>query len=280
MAKSSFPYFGGKAMMIAKLMPLLPKHEIYVEPFGGAGSLLLAKEPSKVEVYNDLDGGLVGFFRALRNPEALAEFQRLIALTPYSRFEFYDNAANWQQAATEGERAYRWFLVARSSFSGLFGHSWSFSVGKSSRGMSTAVSRYLSSIEALPEVAERLLRVQIEQRDALKIFGLYDTPQTFFYLDPPYVPETRRAGQYNHELTAEQHEQLVETLLTIKGKVLLSGYANRIYKRLEENGWLRIDWPVTCGTASGTRVSGTIGVGAGRARQPRVESVWLNYAEK
>jgi DNA adenine methylase len=202
MAKSSFPYFGGKAMMIAKLMPLLPAHHIYVEPFGGAGSLLLAKEPSKVEVYNDLDGGLVGFFRALRNPETFAELQRLASLTPYSRFEYFDNTANWQKAETEAERAYRWFMVARASFSGLFGHSWSFSVTNSSRGMAAAVSRYLGAIEALPEVAARLLRVQIEQRDALKIFDLYDTAETFFYLDPPYFPTTRRAGQYNHELTA------------------------------------------------------------------------------
>jgi DNA adenine methylase len=278
MRGSIFPYFGGKGLMVAKLLPLFPEHRIYVEAFGGAASLLLAKQPSEIEVYNDLNTGLVEFFRVLRDPEQFAKFQHIINLTPYSRREFYDNAAQWWHAEDPAERAARWFMVARASFSGLFGHSWSFSVSRSSRGMPATVSRYLNAIDSLPEVAARLLRVQIEHRDAFRLFELYDGPQTFFYLDPPYYPDTRRAGQYEHELSAQDHEQMIMVLLTLKAKVLLSGYLCPTYQRLEKAGWTRIDWPVTCGTASGTRTSGNLGVGAARANQRRVESAWLNYA--
>lgn len=264
--------------MVAKLLPLFPPHRIYVEAFGGAASLLLAKQPSQVEVYNDLNSGLVEFFRVLRNPEEFAKFQHFVNLTPYARQEFYDNAGTWWHAEDPAERAARWFTVARASFSGCFGKSWSFSVARSSRGMPATVSRYLNSIDSLPEVAERLLRVQIEQRNAFRLFELYDTAETFFYLDPPYHPATRRAGGYAHEFSAQEHEQLITVLLTLKGKVLLSGYLCATYQRLEKAGWTRIDWPVTCGTASGTRSSGTLGAGAARAKQGRVESVWLNYA--
>lgn len=264
--RSPIVWFGGKGGMLAKLLPLIPSHTTYVEPFGGGASLLLAHEPSAVEVYNDLNRGLVNFFRVLRDPDRFGEFQRLAQLTPYAREEFDLCRKSWSEAADPVERAHRWFLVARMSFAGSFGNGWSFAVTKSSRGMAARVSAWLSVVEMLPALSERLLRVQVEQKDALDVIATYDSEGTFFYLDPPYVHSTRRSGGYEHELDDEQHRRLVRLLLSVKGKVLLSGYASAIYSELEENGWRRKDWKVVCHTG-----------GDRKSKQQRVESVWFNY---
>ncbi len=203
--------------MVAWLLKFVPSHKIYVEPFGGGGSLLLAKAPSLIEVYNDIDSGLVNFFRVLRDPEKFERFYRLAALTPYSREEYYFCVKTWQDVEDDVERAYRWFVVARMSFSGRSGKSgWSFSVTTSHRGMASAVSKWLSCLEHLPKVHERLMRVQIEHDDFRKIFPRYDTDETFFYVDPPYVSETRRSGKYTHEMSLEDHKELVEILLRLR----------------------------------------------------------------
>lgn len=264
--RSPIVWFGGKGAMLAKLLPLIPPHRTYVEPFGGGGSLLIAHEPSPVEVYNDLNSGLVNFFRVLRDPDRFGEFERKAQLTPYAREEFDLFRKNWAEADDPVERAYRWFAVARMSFAGSFGNGWSFAVTKSSRGMACRVSAWLSVVDMLPAISERLLRVQVEQKDALDVISTYDSEETFFYLDPPYVHSTRKSGGYLHELDDEQHRRLVRLLLTVKGKVLLSGYASPIYEELERAGWRRKDWKVCCKSGGDTK-----------EKQARVETVWFNY---
>lgn len=266
--------------MIRKLLPLVPKHRIYVEVFGGGASLLLSKEPSLVEVYNDLDAGLVNLFRVIRDPDLFAEFHRRVQLIPYSRGEFYRYRELWwsgQAPADPVENAVAFFVLARQNFGGLFGKSWGVAVSKSSRGMASEVSRWLSAIDHLPEVAERFLRVQVECLDWRRLLLIYDTAETFFYLDPPYLPSTRKGGQYAHELSESDHEDLVDALLDLKGKVLLSGYANPLYTKLEAAGWRRRDFATSCFAAGRTRASGLQGSGSATAKAPRTETVWANY---
>ena len=100
------------------------------------------------------------------------------------------------------------------------------------------------------------MRVQIEHDDFRKIIERYDTPETFFYLDPPYVHSTRKQGEYRYEMTDEDHCQLVDMLLSIKGKAMLSGYQNEIYKKLEKYGWKRLDFETVCHAAGCTRDTG------------------------
>lgn len=263
--------------MLAKLLPLIHPHQIYVEPFGGGGSVLLAKPPSSVEVYNDLDSGLVNFFRVLRNSRKFKRLQFLCSLTPYSREEYETAREKWKACRNDAERAHLWFVVARMSFSGKFGASWSYSVTTSSRGMAGAVSSYLSAIDNLPSIHSRLMRVQIEHSSAFDVIRTYDGPESFFYLDPPYVPGTRRSGQYAYELTEEDHERLVDLLLKVRGKVMLSGYENPIYRKLERYGWRRVSWDRVCHTPGGTRPGGLLGAGSVLQTQKRVECVWMNY---
>jgi len=274
--RSPIHWFGGKGRMVAKLLPLLPPHRIYVEPFGGGASLLFAKDPSPVEVYNDLDSGLVNFFRVLRDPEKFIRFYHLASFTPHSREEFNFCRATWQECEDEVELAYRWFIVARMSFGGDFGHSWAFAVTQSRRGMAGTTSKWLSTLEMLPAIHERMMRVQIEHDDFRNVIKTYDTPETLFYLDPPYVPETRKDGKYKHELAIEDHEELVNLILGVAGKVILSGYNHPIYKPLENAGWERIDFQTACYAVAKTRATGIQGEGAATKRAPRVESVWIN----
>jgi DNA adenine methylase len=266
--------------MVKKLLPLVPKHRIYVEVFGGGASLLLSKEPSLVEVYNDLDAGLVNLFRVIRDPDLFAEFHRRVQLIPYSRGEFNRYRELWsggQAPADPVENAVAFFVIARQSFGGCFGISWSMAVSASSRGMASTVSSWLSAIDLLPEVAERFLRVQIECLDWRRLLPIYDTAETFFYLDPPYLPYTRKDGQYTHEMSESDHEDLVDALLDLKGKALLSGYANPLYTKLEAAGWRRRDFATVCFAAGRTRAIGIRGPGSATAKAPRTETVWANY---
>jgi DNA adenine methylase len=275
--RSPIAWLGGKGRMVTKLLPLVPQHTIYVEPFGGGASMLLAREPSAVEVYNDLNSGLVNFFRVLRNKKQYEEFHRLASLTPFAREEHDLCKATWAEAKDPVQRAHRFFVVARMSFGGIFANTWGHTVYSSSRGMAGSVARYLSAVEHLPEVSTRLLRVQVEHGDAVAVIERYDTPETFFYLDPPYVLSTRKSGGYEHEMDDGAHLRLVELLLRVKGKVLLSGYPSPLYSKLERRGWQTRRWEAICSASGRTRVNGLLGTGAAKQKQQRVEAVWFNY---
>jgi len=276
MMRSPICWFGGKGNMVAKLLPLLPPHKIYVEPFGGGASLLFAKTPSPVEVYNDIDSGLVNFFRVIRDPEKFDKFYRLVCLTPYSREEYNYCRSTWEECDDEIERAYRWFVTIRMSFSGDLGRGWSFAVTLSCRNMAATCSRWLSTIEILPQIHQRLMQIQIEHSDFKDIFNTYDTPDTLFYCDPPYIHDTRSGTRYKHEMTDKDHEELVKILLNIKGMAILSGYAHEIYKPLEEAGWHRHDFKTACYATARTRGTKILGDGAAKKMQPRTESVWVS----
>lgn len=272
--RAPIPYFGGKHNMAGKLSPLFPSHQTYVEVFGGAGSLLFAKMPSPVEVYNDIDSDLVNFMRVLRDQKLFPDFYHRACLSPYSREEWTFCRDHLNDDPNPVERARRFFVLARFSFSGLVGNSFGICVTGSKSGMVQKASAYHGVLGILPRLSERMTSVLIENRDFRTIIRLYDTENTFFYLDPPYVPETRRSGAYKHEMTTDDHRELLEILRTIKGKAMLSGYPNDLYDSL---GWRKKTWSVHCNAAGRTRASGLQGVGAVTRLQKRTECAWMNY---
>jgi len=260
-------YYGGKFNMVDFLLQFIPEHTIYVEVFGGSGALLFAKPPSPVEVFNDIDSSIVNFFRVLKDKEKFEEFYRRVLFTPYSREEFYFS----RDALNEGdeiERAVKLFVVVKQSFAGNC-RDWGFAVSTSARNMASAVSRYLGSIEELPNIVGRLMRVQIENYDYKKIFEIYDTEDTFFYCDPPYVIEARNRKDmvYKFEFTNEDHEEFIDEVLKLKGMVLISGYEHPIYERLERNGFDKFVYQKVINTSGGSRAKEKI-----YAR----ECVWVN----
>ena len=155
--------------------------------------MLLNRDPAAVETYNDIDGEVVNFFRVLReDPE---ELTRLIKLTPFSREEFYIAVNEPGRGISRIERARRFYVRARQARTGLAQTAtlgrWANCRNTSRAGMSGVISRWFGGVEALGEIGERLLRVQIENRPAIDVIRLYDGAETLFYCDPPYLHETR-----------------------------------------------------------------------------------------
>lgn len=260
----AFGWFGGKYSHLDWLLPLLPDCRHYCEPFGGSAAVLLNREPSPVETYNDLDGEVVNFFRALREQkEALIE---AIALTPFSREEFFRAISEDPSELPPLERSRRFYVRARQVRTGLAQTAslgrWANCRNTSRQGMAGVVSRWLGSVEQLPEIALRLLRVQIENRPALEVVKLYDDPKTLFYCDPPYPHSSRGdARAYGFEMSDQEHKDLARALSSIKGKAAVSGYRCELMDQLYRD-WKRIDGPAKkCHSI----------------KKPRTEALWVNY---
>lgn len=260
--------------MTGKLLPLLPGHTQYVEPFFGGGSVFFAKAPCSHETINDADEGVTGFFRVLRDRGE--EFIERCQLTEDGEALWRDCRDTWRDEPNELLRAWKWFVVARQSFGGTFGGSHGHSRTAVRRGMAGACSKWLSCIDRLPEVVERLKRTQILTGDALRALRCTDTQDCLAYLDPPYVHSTRLHKRYAHEMDDAAHAELVAYLLTEwTGKAVLSGYAHPLYAPLEAAGWHRFDWQTACHAAGRVKGSKLLGEGAAMATQARTESVWL-----
>lgn len=223
----AFGWYGGKFSHLDWLLPLLPSNcTHYCEPFAGSAAVLLNRRPSPVETYNDMDGEVANFFRVLRDNGD--ELLRAVTLTPFSREEFAI-ACKLDDSLSALERARRFYVRARQVRTGLAQTAsvgrWANCMNTSRNGMSGVVSRWFGAVEALPQIAERLLRVQIENRPAIDVIKLYDSKETLFYCDPPYVHVTRGdSNAYGHEMTNDQHTELAEVLNHVRGKVAISNY--------------------------------------------------------
>ena len=257
-----FRYAQGSHFLVKELLSLIPPHNVYVEVFGGAASLLFAKEPSPVEIYNDINSELVNFFRVLRDDEKWQKLQERLLLTPYSREEF-NLAIQPVEGLDEIERARRFFVRIQMSFGG-----WGVAFGYS-RAHHNLPRTYFNKIANFEFFHERVRSVIIENLDFEDIFRRYDTPNTFFFCDPPYIRHTIKGGTLNLEMLLDDHERLVRTVLQAKGKVLLLGYPHPVYRELERHGWhvKRILVKITFPKSDQT----------GGMRRSRYRYAWMNY---
>lgn len=233
-------YYGGKWQLAPWVIEHFPDHECYVEPFGGGASVLLRKEPSPVEVYNDLDEIVVTFFRVLR--ERPEELLRALELTPFSRAEVKKALQDVRgqdntdlATARELERARQFYVLSRQAQGGpsrQHSSGWRFARTQT-RGNDTIEE--WTKLDHLLVVAARLRRVQLECDQAVPVIKRFDTPRTLFYVDPPYVRSSRthdRRGMYRHEMSDGDHKELAQVLHQAKGMVLVSGYPSTLYDEL------------------------------------------------
>lgn len=268
---NAFPWYGGKTAHLDFIIPFVNNtpHVHYVEPFGGSAAVLLNKAPSPVETYNDLYSEVVNFFRVLR--EDRDNLIRLLDLTPYSREEFA-LACSVDQSESPLERARKFYIRARQVRTGLATQAssgrWSYTKNDSRKGKSLSVSRWLTGVESLHNVCMRLKDVQIENLDAKDVIERYDDSNVLFYLDPPYLLDVRSGCKgYKHEMTEDEHLNLLGMIRSIKGKALLSGYESELYCK-ELKGWrvLKDDLKKSPNTRKG---DGTADL--------RQEVIWANY---
>lgn len=258
-------YHGGKWKLARWVIDHLPAHRVYVEPFGGAASVLMQKARSYSEVYNDLDGEVVNVFRVLRSSTESAELKRALKLTPFAREEFklaYEASDDpIEQARRTIVRAFMGFGSAAAS-----GYNTGFRANGNRSG-TTPAHDWANYAEGLPVYVARLAGVVIENRPAAEVIQQHDGPGTLHYIDPPYLPGTRnqgspycKKGAYRHEMTDDDHDQLAALLHSLGGMVALSGYPSAMYDGLYAD-WKSVEREAQ---ADGARA--------------RVEVLWLNPA--
>lgn len=247
--------------MCHRIIEQFPKHRIYLEPFGGAASVLLNKEPCDVETYNDLDLRITRLFRVLR--EQSDEFVKRLRFRPYSKVEF-KSAAEYPQNATDIDKAECDFIRWRQSFGGK-GKTWSCGTTRACGGMAGDVNAWWTAIEMLPEISDRLRRVQILCEPAVRVIQKFDHPECLVYCDPPYVHSTRSStDDYGVEMTDADHRELADVLHKCKSKVVLSGYPSELYQGLYGD-WRQVDFDIA-NHASG-----------GKSKNRETERLWMNY---
>lgn len=259
-------YHGGKWMLAPWIISHFPAHRVYTEVFGGAASVLIRKERSYAEIYNDLDDEVVTLFRVLRDPELSSWLIDCLRKTPFSRMEF-DAAYEVSEDPVEKSRR----LVVRSFMGfGSDGHNPKWKTGfraNSNRSGTTPAHDWQNYPDCLRAVIERLAKVTIEHRAAVDVLKQHDGRDTLHYVDPPYVHSAREPhrnevrGAYKFELTDDDHTELAEVLHTLEGMVVLSGYPSDLYDKDLFRNWHRITKDAL---ADGAR--------------PRTEVLWLNDA--
>ena len=227
---TAFIYPGGKVRISSWVASFFPGHKIYVEPFGGAAGVLLNKTPSPLEVYNDLNSDVVNFFTVLRDKEKAAELIRRLKLTPYAREE-YDNAY-MPPEGDDIERA-RALIVRAGMGIGSRGALSSSPLGfaASTKKIRKHAKDFVNRVENTWKIAERFRSVVIECRDALELIPRYDTPDTLWYMDPPY----HCRYSFRYPATIDQ-EAMLGVFKKVSGYVVLSGYMSELYAD-ELAGW-------------------------------------------
>jgi DNA adenine methylase len=258
-------YHGGKWRLAPWILSFFPRHRVYVEPFGGAASVLLRKPRSHGEVYNDIDGDIVNVFRVLRDPATADRLRVTLELTPYARDEFNDS---YTPAADPVERARRVIVRSGMGFGSaavLSKHNTGFRPC-SNRAGAVPAQDFANYPRQIAAFTERLRGVTIENRPALHVLPQHDDSDTLFYVDPPYPLQTRGCARgvrqkYSHELADDDHRRLAEVLHKVEGMVVLSGYPCDLYDRELYNNWFRYEQETF---ADGARA--------------RTEVVWLNSA--
>lgn len=252
-------YPGSKWRLARKLVTMMPEHHTYCEPYAGSLALLFTKNPSPIEIVNDLDSNVVNLFRCIQqDSEQLA---RIVMTTPYSREVYESQYDNLDDCENPYEKAARFLVMCWQ------GHGFRTAGGKvgwkndvQGRERAYALWNWYRLPEWIVDVTERLRMVQIENRPALEVIKRFDYPNVYMYLDPPYLLGTRTRKQYRHEMTDTDHEELLQIIMKCRARITISGYASEMYDDYLQS-WTRMEFP-------------------GRAEHAgvRTEVIWMNFS--
>jgi DNA adenine methylase len=254
---------GGKRYLAKRITGYFPNHRIYLEVFGGGASVLLNKTPVQVEVYNDLDLRITRLFRVLRDQGE--RFLERVRLIPYSQVEF-ETAGSYPPGGSELEKAICDFILWRQSFGGK-GESWSYTTTRARGGMAGDVNAWWTAIENLPEIIDRIRRVQILCQSAFDAIPRFDHSEALIYCDPPYVHSNRERHSrrvYHSEMTDDEHRDLGKILSKCRAKVIVSGYPSALYDEIFA-GWRVASFDIANHAARGHK------------KERENECIWMNF---
>ncbi len=268
-------WHGGKTYLARRIIDLMPRHKTYVEPYCGGAAVLLAKPPTwraaelsgsergVSETINDLNGWLTGFWRVLQDPDLFEQFRRRMEATPISEVEWREARQRSDQPI---ESAVRLMVLYRQSRGGDPGKGFQSPSRRPRREMNEHASAWQGAIDGLLELHKRLRRVAVLNRPAADVIRQLDGPSTLFYLDPPYLHDTRTTTcEYgSFEMTGDDHRELLTMLRQVSGKVILSGYRSDLYDR-ELAGWNRHEFEMPNQAAGG------------RSKRRMLECLWCNF---
>lgn len=270
-------WHGGKHYLARRIIALMPRHLHYVEPYFGGGAVLLARDPYDLslawgeeshhkgvsEVVNDVNGELTNFWRVLQNPRDFSKFRRIVEAVPFSQAEWEQSVADLGTGRVT--RAVRFFIWCRQSRAGKFDAFATLSRNRTRRKMNEQASAWWTTVDGLHAVHERLKRVVILNDDAINIIRQQDGPKTLFYLDPPYLHDTRvSTADYQHEMTEEQHAEMLDVICECEGHVMLSGYHSKLYDK-SLSKWRCQEFQID-NKASGAK-----------KKPVKTECVWMNF---
>lgn len=257
-------YHGGKFRLASWIISHFPPHRCYVEPYAGAASVLMRKPRSPAECINDLDDRIVNVFRMLRDPETAQELRRRLELTPFARTEFDESYAPPKDPVDDALKTLALSFMGQGSDSVTRGYRTGFRCALRNRDSKALPSHEWADWPSqIPAFVDRLRGVAIERADALQVICRLDSPDTLFYIDPPYLSSTRTASRkhgYRHEMTDDDHVKLAEIVRDLEGMVVISGYPSTLYEDLYGD-WIRQECDAM----------------ADRGRR-RTEVIWLNDA--
>lgn len=237
--KSPVNRMGGKYFLRHLLIEKMPEHTLYCEPFCGAGHLLFGKPPSEVEVINDIDNHLIAFFKVIKDPVTRQKLIETLGWMPYSRRLWQEFRERWKSGNIPDdsiEASAMWFYLNRTCFSGDMLNG-GFAL-PSITGRNPSMT-FANTVESLSLVAKRLKGVTIENLDCRECIKRYDSPDSLFYIDPPYLDTEHYYGKAS--LTHNDHYSLAKLLYEVKGKVMLTHYASPVYDELYR-GWYRQEY--------------------------------------
>jgi DNA adenine methylase len=257
-------YFGSKGGFYNRIIEQFPKDEYntYIEPFGGTYIVGLKKPLVQVELYNDLEKNVYSLYKVISNPDLFKEFKEKCDLVFYNddiRKEFKEELKHELSIV---DRAFYFFYVNRTSHNGIGGFSVNTHVR---RNMSKAVSDYLSSIDRLPELHDRLSKVIVSNVDGVDLIKKYNKPNILIYCDPPYEQSTRTDARYKVDMDREGHIKFIDAVIESESKILISGYDCELYDKLTENGFTKIQFEVKT-------MDGNFN------KKTKIETLWRNYS--
>lgn len=258
--------FGGKGTMlnqIKKYFPEIGTYDTYIEPFSATYSLGLSlNPPPPIEIYNDLEQNVYSLYKVLSDNELFQQFKEKCDLVLYSediRKEFKEKLKTEELSIVD--RAFYFFYVNRTSHNGIGGFTKNTYIR---RNMSKSISDFLSSIDRLPEIHNRLSRVIVTNTDGIELIKKYNQENVFIYADPPYVWRTRTSTRYSVDMADDDHKKFLDAVINSKSKILISGYDCEMYDVLTETGFEKIQFKVK--TISGSFTPKT-----------KIETLWKNY---